>query len=81
MSQEQKRDELLARYANCFNVGHNAFEFVVDFGQFQEGAEPGIHTRIITGPAFAKVLSNLLGESIDRYEEEFGSIPNAADEG
>lgn len=27
------RGELEGRYANTFKVGHNAFEFLVDFGQ------------------------------------------------
>ena len=30
------------RYANLFHVGHNAFEFLLEFGQ----QDRGIHTRI-----------------------------------
>ena len=67
---------LEGRYANDFQVGHNAFEFVLDFGQFYpEHTERGFHTRIITGPAYAKVLAEILQGSIDQYEHNFGIIP------
>jgi hypothetical protein len=71
-----KTDQLEGHYANYFQVGHNAFEFVFDFGQFYSGStEPQIHTRIITGPAYAKALSGTLRESIAQYEQTFGAIP------
>ncbi len=64
------------RYANYFNVGHNAFEVVLDFGQFYEGnTQPQMHTRIVTSPAYAKTFLALLRSSIARYEETFGPIP------
>jgi hypothetical protein len=64
------------RYANSFQVGHNAFEFFLDFGQVSpESAEVRFHSRIIAGPVFAKVLAKLLQESLDRYEQTFGPIP------
>jgi hypothetical protein len=69
---------LLGKYANWFNIGHNNFEFVIDFGQFNaEGENSIVHTRIVAGPAYAKVLATLLNESIRRYEESFGEIPDA----
>jgi len=66
---------LEGRYANVFKVGHNAFEFLLDFGQFYP--EPGVsqlHTRIITAPTYAKALLQTLRESIEQYEQTFGSI-------
>jgi hypothetical protein len=63
------------RYANYFKVGHNAFEFVIDFGQYyfeNEEAEP--YTRIVTSPCYAKELLETLRESIERYEKVFGDI-------
>ena len=67
---------LEGRYANYFAVGHNAFEFVLDFGQFYpEGKEAQLYTRIITSPAYATTLLEILRESIDRYEQTFGVIP------
>ena len=80
MSQEDKDlqtgEPFEGRYANNFQVGHNAFEFVLDFGQFYpENTEARFHTRIVTGPAYAKVLSETLRGSIDQYEQTFGIIP------
>jgi len=72
----QDNGEPNGRYANYFTVGHNAFEFVFDFGQFHTQGRPApLHTRIIMTPVYAKSLLGLLQESIDRYEQLFGTIP------
>jgi hypothetical protein len=64
------------RYANYFEVGHNAFEFVVDFAQlYMDGEKPRFHTRIITGPAYAKSMLEMLHQAIAQYEKSFGAIP------
>ena len=64
------------RYANHFKVGHNAFEFLLDFGQCYAQSNPApAHTRIVTTPVYAKTFLGLLKESIDRYERIFGTIP------
>lgn len=70
----QDRVELEGRYANYFEVGHNPFEFVLDFGQLFSEGEKVFHTRIVTSPAYAKALLELLEESIGRYEQKFGPI-------
>jgi hypothetical protein len=63
------------RYANVFKVGHNAFEFVIEFGQFYpEGDRERLHTRIITTPRYVKLLAETLDQSISRYEQTFGPI-------
>ena len=63
------------QYANYFKVGHNAFEFVLDFGQFYpENGNAQLHTRIITSPENAKCLLELLQKSIGQYEKEHGPI-------
>ncbi len=70
-----KKEAPEGRYANYFKVGHNAFEFVIDFGQYypgDEGAE--LYTRIITSPFFAKKLLGTLAESIDHFELAHGVI-------
>lgn len=65
------------RYANYFKVGHNAFEFVLDFGQYYPEIEKEeLYTRIITNPCYAKSLYETLRESIERYEKTFGLIIN-----
>ena len=84
MSQEEKGQQLTepleGRYANNFQVGHNAFEFVFDFGQFYpENTEVRVHTRIVTNPAYAKVLSETLRGSLEQYERTFGIIPTVSE--
>lgn len=66
-----------ARYANYFKVGHNAFEFLLDFGQsYGQSGEAAPHTRIVTTPVYAKTFAQTLQEAIARYEQVFGAIPD-----
>jgi hypothetical protein len=66
---------LEGRYANYFEVGYNAFEFLLDFGQlYPEKGKAYPHTRIITTPNYARALLETLKESIDKYEQGFGPI-------
>jgi hypothetical protein len=58
-------DGLQARYANYFQVGRNDFEVLIDFGQAYEGEPPQIHTRIVTSPAYAAELVELLRRSVE----------------
>src|SRR5437016_14483357 len=70
-----------ARYANYFEVGHNAFEFIFDFGQYHpENDSARMHSRIVTGPVYAKLLADLLRCALQRFEEEHGTIHPAEDE-
>jgi uncharacterized protein DUF3467 len=67
--------QLDGKYSNYFMVGHNAFEFLLDFGHCSPEDEEGrFHTRIIASPNCAKALFELFRESIDRYESSFGLI-------
>jgi len=79
MSQENESPpttgELEGRYANYFKVGHNAFEFLLDFGQFYaESQRAHFHTRIVTNPIYARALFETLQEGINQYEQTFGAI-------
>ena len=79
MAQVSKEGESSAqldgKYSNYFTVGHNAFEFLLDFGHCSPEDEEGhFHTRIIASPSCAKALFELFRESIDRYEQTFGLI-------
>jgi hypothetical protein len=66
---------LEGRYANYFEVGYNAFEFLLDFGQhYPERGKARPHTRIITTPSYARALLETLKESIEKYEQAFGLI-------
>ena len=72
---DKKGRKLEGRYANYFKVGHNAFEFVLDFGQFYQGSEKAeLCTRIVTSPVYANAFLETHRESIDRYELTFGAI-------
>jgi hypothetical protein len=74
--------KLEGKYANYFKVGHNAFEFVIDFGQFYpESEEAELCVRIITSPIYAKGLLDTLRESIERYEQTFGVMTKESDAG
>lgn len=65
------------RYANHFSIGHNAYEVILQFGQYYEGNEkPVMHTTIVTSPAYAQRLLRLLTEAIAQYESSFGPISN-----
>ena len=65
----------LATYANYCEVGFNAFEFLIDFGQFRpEQAAIHLHSRIVSGPVQAKLFSRMLSDAIARHESEYGPI-------
>ena len=62
-------------YADCFRIGHSAYKFVLDFGQFTpDGGGECFHTRVITDPNTAMVLLETVGRSIKDYEHQFGQI-------
>ena len=76
----QDTDQPEGRYANYFEVGHSAFEFILDFGQLYAGDQQArTHTRIITAPVYANTLLETLRGSIDQYEQTFGAIPKAGE--
>jgi Protein of unknown function (DUF3467) len=63
------------KYANHFRVGHNAFEFLLDFGQlFSDGEQEHIHTRIVTSPSYAQELLEILDAQMEQYEQAYGPI-------
>ncbi len=71
---------LEGRYANYFQVGHNAFEFVLDFGQlYPEADVPALHTRIVANPAYVKAFLHLLSDALEVYRQSFGDIPDPHD--
>jgi hypothetical protein len=69
------------KYANYFEVGHNPFEFYVDFGQYDPRSEKvQMHTRIVTSPVYAKMMGETLASSVDSFEREHGPIPANSEE-
>lgn len=66
---------LEGRYANYIEIGHNAAEIVLVFGQFYTAQErPLMHTRIITSPQRARAFFETLRLALERYETAFGAI-------
>lgn len=70
----------LAGYANYFEVGHNAFEFLLDAGQIEpQSGDIRFTDRIAISPVHAKLLGELLARSIAQFETAHGAIPNLAE--
>jgi hypothetical protein len=66
-----RKTPLEGRYANYFKVGHNRFEFVLEFGQLYQGEEiPRMHTRIVTSPTYAREFMATLGQALDQHERD-----------
>jgi hypothetical protein len=63
------------RYANYFKIGQNAFELIIDCGQYYgDNQEPQLHTRIIMSPAYGKALCKTLQNSLEEHEKTYGRI-------
>ena len=60
------------RYANYFQIGFNAYEFVIDFGQEYPPDAERVHTRIVTSPRLARSLSETLERSLRDHELKYG---------
>jgi hypothetical protein len=84
MAQKRERQMLrapTARYVNYFEVGHSEQEFLFDLGQYHpETSSARLHTRIVTAPLYAKLLSRMLVDSIRDYETQHGPIRDAVDD-
>jgi hypothetical protein len=79
-SPDSTGDVLEARYSNHFEVGHNEFEFMFDFGQFhtRDGDNPvsaPVHiVRIVMAPPFALALLSTLQRAVNDHERIHGPI-------
>jgi hypothetical protein len=69
-----KSEAVSARYTNCFRVGHNATEFVLDFGESYDEERETFHTRIVTSPSCAADLLEVLRKSLREHGRTFGCI-------
>jgi CTP:molybdopterin cytidylyltransferase MocA len=75
---ERIESDAIGCYANFLVVGHNAFEFVMDFGQVYAGdSTTQAHTRIVTAPAYARAMLETLRAAVEQFEAEHGSLPAA----
>jgi hypothetical protein len=72
---DEVRERIIAHYANYLEIGHNEYEFLFDFGELYQQDEPWrLHTRIVTGPVYAKAFLKVLKDAVARYEQNFGLI-------
>jgi ATP-dependent 26S proteasome regulatory subunit len=67
----EEQNAVRARYANYIRVGHNAFEFFLDFGQhFEDTGEEQFHTRIVISPGhFSSLVATALN-SLEQYRNQ-----------
>ncbi len=64
-----------ARYSNYAEIGHNATEFVFDFGQGWVDEEPvRVYLRVVTTPDMAQELYKKLYDALIQYRVVFGEI-------
>lgn len=74
-----KGNKIESKYANCFRVGANPYEFVIDFWRSCRGNDQAeLCARIVTSPAYANALYDLLEKSIAEYEQTHGPIDEEA---
>ena len=67
----------MASYANYFEIGHNAAEFLIDIGQLDpESGDVRLSKRVALSPANAKLLTTMLNGSIEEFERQHSPIPD-----
>lgn len=64
------------RYADYFEVGHNAAGFIIDCGQQADEGAPIFHTRLIVVPVRFRELLDVLHSSLGQYEASYGALPD-----
>lgn len=67
-----------AAYVNFLKVGSQTNEFFLSFGQLAaQGDTAHLVAALVTSPAHAKAMSRALATAVERYEEQFGPLPEA----
>ncbi len=71
-------EELKGRYSNLLRITHTREEFILDFVNYvpPQGA---VTARIVTSPGHLKRILHAVKSNLERYEERFGSIREAAE--
>jgi len=77
MRDQHNRREPEAKWSNQFKTGFREHVIEMVFYQNTSNSEERMIARIITSPDDAKEFLANLQETIDRYEEQYGSISNA----
>ncbi len=69
-------------YCNLAIIAHSSAEFVIDFTRILPGVPKSrILSRIIMTPQHVLGLFNGLKDGIEKYEKEFGKIPQIKNAG
>ena len=73
---EIDKDTAKGQYANLAVIAHSRNEFFLDFVLMQPQQNSAlVASRIILSPSHAKALLRSLAENLQRYEDNFGLIP------
>ena len=64
-----------AAFVNLLRVGFTPGEFYLAFAQVAQADNAHLVASLVTSPARAKSILGALSESVARYEERFGEIP------
>jgi hypothetical protein len=68
-------EAIMGRYANYFEIGHTAQEFVFCFCQCCcAEQEPLLHTKIIMNPKDARQLLDILQGALKQHERDYGPV-------
>lgn len=90
MQVREEHSELAAHqpspYVNHFEVAHNPFEFLIEFGHYKPSKEDSTgytarHTCLAISPPYAKMLAELLVRAVEQFEDSNGpiaSVPETA---
>jgi hypothetical protein len=66
-------------YSNLAIISHSPTEIILDFAQMVPGVQhPTVRERIIMNPIHAKRLLSALADNINKFEQNFGPINEAA---
>ena len=67
-------------YSNLAMIAHSNSEFILDFIRLMPGVPRAkVKARIIITPEHAKRLVDALMDNIQKYEDQYGPIPNSQD--
>jgi Protein of unknown function (DUF3467) len=71
-------EELKGRYSNLLRVVHTREEFVLDFINLLP-PQGMVTARIVTSPGHLKRIVRALAANLERYEQVYGPIQEAAE--
>jgi Protein of unknown function (DUF3467) len=69
-------DTEIGIYVNHLAIGHNMSEVVLEFGQVFDEVKARQQARLITSPTHLRSFQALMADTIERYEDEFGPLPD-----